>query len=41
MKSNRHNTNIPDEILAQVDTKLGEIEALLLPYTHTLSAKER
>ncbi|MDR0716053.1 MAG: hypothetical protein LBF50_01380 [Azoarcus sp.] len=37
MKSNCHNTGI----LAQVGVELGEIEALLLPCTHTLSAKER
>jgi hypothetical protein len=41
MKSNRHNTNLPDEVLAQISQKIGEIEALLSPYTHTLTSKER
>jgi hypothetical protein len=41
MKSNRHNASIPDDVVAQVVEKIGEIEALLLPYTHALTPKER
>jgi hypothetical protein len=28
MKSNRHNVSLPDEVLAQIGQKIGEIEAL-------------
>jgi hypothetical protein len=41
MKTNRHNTSIPDEALAQISAKISEIEDLLLPHTHTLTPKER
>ncbi|MDR1227446.1 MAG: hypothetical protein LBK55_00225 [Azoarcus sp.] len=41
MKSNRHNASIPDDVLAQVGAKVGEIENLLSPYFHTLTPKER
>ena len=41
MKSNRHNVSLPDEVLAQITGKIGEIEVLLSPYAHTLTPKER
>lgn len=41
MKSNRHNVSLPDEVLAQISQKIGEIEALFSPHAHTLTPKER
>ncbi|MDR1462872.1 MAG: hypothetical protein LBI68_07040, partial [Azoarcus sp.] len=41
MKTNRHNTSLPDDVLAQISAKIGEVEDLLLPHTHTLTPKER
>jgi hypothetical protein len=39
--NNVHTQNIPDEVLAEVMTKLGEIAIILKPYLLTLTATER
>jgi hypothetical protein len=39
--NNIHNQNIPEEVLADVMTKLGEIATILKPHLLTLTATER
>ncbi|MDD2994933.1 MAG: hypothetical protein PHP99_01805 [Paludibacter sp.] len=38
---NKHNQNIPEEVLTQVTTKLNEILTLVKPYAITLTPEER
>lgn len=41
MKDNKHAQAIPDTVLTQVQTKIGEIQTLLAPYMLALTPEER